>query len=224
MPLFSSLRRPPHSSSSDEKDHNSDDDNNNGHGIDNNEETTTVMTTPLLDSESGNGSDIIGGVNGRSSNISGDEDTFALRIKLNDGKSTIDYTLDNVMLDVTIGELKEQILSKHFNDHDDSNNNSVNASSKTNNNRYLRLIIRGRMMAPDTSPLDTFSIAENDVIHAVLAKEGVRGGQQARMLRRLNQHNTNTNGQGAVSSGNVNAANNSSNGTSSTTVLSLIHI
>ena len=42
------------------------------------------------------------------------------------------------------------------------------------------------MMAPDTSTIDKFNIVTNDVIHAVLAKENVKGGQQARMLRRMN--------------------------------------
>mmetsp|Transcript_30424 Transcript_30424/g.64407 ORF Transcript_30424/g.64407 Transcript_30424/m.64407 type:complete len:628 (-) Transcript_30424:2393-4276(-) len=214
MPLFSSLRPSRHSSSSDEKEHNSDGDDGGGDGIDNNVEIPP-LATPLLDSESGNANDV-GSANGRNGNADDDDDTFALRIKLNDGKSTIDYTLDNVELDVTVAKLKEQILSKHFHDNsgtsdmDDNNANNRN-NNETNNNRYLRLIVRGRMMAPDTSPLDKFSIAENDVIHAVLAKEGVRGGQQARMLRRLNKNNNDGQGSGSSSgNGNANAANSSS--------------
>ena len=162
MTLFASLRRPP--SSSDEKEHDSDQD------AGPNEVPSSSLTSPsrirtplLLDSSSGSPAD-----------ESGSSDSFSLRIKLNDGKSTIDFSLDNVTPHVTtVQRLKEQILCKHFNKDSDS---SVN--------RYLRLIVRGRMMAPDTSKLETFSIVKDDVIHAVLAKEGVRGGQQARMLRR----------------------------------------
>jgi len=57
-------------------------------------------------------------------------------------------------------------------------------------------------MAPDTSQLDTFSIAANDVIHAVLAKEGARGGQQARMLKRLNYEGRVTGAAAVVVGGN----------------------
>jgi len=136
------------------------------------------------------------------------EETFSLRVKLNDGHSQ-DYTLDNVNAKLgTVGMLKERILGCYFGEESGANSGSVGGGglrelgslldTSSNNhpsfhaskNRYLRLIVRGRMMAPDSSTLEKFSITKNDVIHAVLAKEGVRGGQQARMLRRLNTGNT----------------------------------
>ena len=166
MTLFGSLRR----TTQDQKDHSSDDDDNND-----------VQLSPLLAADPTT----------HPSNNSVDSlaDSFTLRIKLNNGKSTIDYTLSNISRNITVSTLKESILKKHFaeeeEDDDGTNNN--------NNNRYLRLIVRGRMMAPDTSHLDKFSISNNDVIHAVLAKEGARGGQQARMLRRINNNNNSTN-------------------------------
>jgi hypothetical protein len=117
--------------------------------------------------------------------------SFPLRIKLNDGKSTIDFTLDGISPeDLTVRKLKECTLTKHFTTSTEDEGTAA-ANNINNNNRYLRLIVRGRMMAPDTSPLTKFAIVPNDVIHAVLAKEGVRGGQQARMLWRLNHGNTN---------------------------------
>jgi len=115
----------------------------------------------------------------------------------------------------TVSELKGAILKKHSstsnsnsNGHGDgtpsSGNDTTTTGSNNNNsntnNRYLRLIVRGRMMAPDTSTLDKFSITKNDVIHAILAKEGTRGGQQARMLRRLNKSFPNNNNGSSSSS------------------------
>jgi len=162
MTLFSTLTRRSNTTSSDEKDHNSDNDDN-----------EIVQLTPLLlDSPTTS--------NNNNSN-STNSDSFTLRIKLNNGSSTIDYTLDNISQLVTVSKLKEAILTKHF-----SSTSSSNTNSNNTNNRYLRLIIRGRMMAPDTSTLDKFNIVTNDVIHAVLAKDGTKGGQQARMLRRMN--------------------------------------
>ena len=92
----------------------------------------------------------------------------------------------------TVSELKGAILKKKCSSSTESTNNDEengdnNNNNNNDNNRYLRLIVRGRMMAPDTSTLDKFSITKSDVIHAILAKEGTRGGQQARMLRRLNK-------------------------------------
>uniref|UniRef100_A0A7S1VTF0 Ubiquitin-like domain-containing protein n=1 Tax=Grammatophora oceanica TaxID=210454 RepID=A0A7S1VTF0_9STRA len=49
--------------------------------------------------------------------------------------------------------------------------------------RYLRLISKGRLLAPDTAPLKDFSVGNGDVLHAVLAAAGVRGGQQAAIAR-----------------------------------------
>lgn len=50
-------------------------------------------------------------------------------------------------------------------------------------NRYLRLICKGRLLAPDSSKLREFSVQNGDVVHAVLAAVGVRGGQQAALAR-----------------------------------------
>ena len=163
MTLFSSLTRRNNTTSSDEKDHNSDNDDN----------SEIVQLTPLLlDSPSTTSTN--------NNNNSNNSDSFTVRIKLNNGSTTIDYTLDNISQLVTVSKLKEAILTKHF-----SSTSSTNSNANTNN-RYLRLIIRGRMMAPDTSTIDKFNIVTNDVIHAVLAKDGTKGGQQARMLRRMN--------------------------------------
>lgn len=50
-------------------------------------------------------------------------------------------------------------------------------------NRYLRLICKGRLLAPDTATLDEFNVTSGDVLHAVFAAAGVRGGQQAALAR-----------------------------------------
>lgn len=119
---------------------------------------------------------------------------------MNDGtqpNNSSDFVLEGISPGVTsVGELKGAILKKHSSNGNGDGTQSGNDTNGNNssNNRYLRLIVRGRMMAPDTSTLDKFSITKNDVIHAILAKEGTRGGQQARMLRRLNKSSPNTNG------------------------------
>lgn len=45
--------------------------------------------------------------------------------------------------------------------------------------RYRRLICKGRLLAPDSASIREFNVREGDVLHAVLAAAGVRGGQQA---------------------------------------------
>ena len=45
--------------------------------------------------------------------------------------------------------------------------------------RYVRLILKGRLLAPDARPLGEFNVQTGDVVHAVLAAEGQRGGAQA---------------------------------------------
>ncbi|KAL7518981.1 hypothetical protein ACHAWX_003785 [Stephanocyclus meneghinianus] len=93
--------------------------------------------------------------------------SFTLRIKLNSS----DYVL-RVSGSSTVGTLKRWILQRH--------------SADAAGDPYLRLIVRGRMMAPDSAALDAFSVSSSDVVHAVLAKEEGRGAQ-ARMLRRINR-------------------------------------
>jgi hypothetical protein len=50
-------------------------------------------------------------------------------------------------------------------------------------NRYLRLICKGRLLAPDTATVKEFGVKQGDSLHAVLAAAGVRGGQQAALAR-----------------------------------------
>jgi hypothetical protein len=191
MSLFTSLRRQ-HLSSTDEKDHDSDSE----------DQTLSLMSSssPLFSDNNLH----------HQNNNGNNELLFSLRIKLNDGTSpnnSCDFVLENVSPGVTtVSVLKERILRKHSSSSsgDNTTNDNTNNNNNNNNNRYLRLIVRGRMMAPDTSTLDKFSITKDDVIHAILAKEGTRGGQQARMLRRLNKN--------SASSSVVTTENSSSNG------------
>eukprot|EP00985_Skeletonema_marinoi_P008135 scaffold3624_cov106-Skeletonema_marinoi.AAC.3 len=181
MSLFTSLRRQ-HLSNTDEKDHDSDSDD----AQQNNTRTPLLSSSPLFTEHNSQ---------------SNESSFFSLRIKLNDGtqpNNSSDFVLEDISPGVTtVRELKGAILKKHSNSSDDGTSNNGNENNGNNSgNRYLRLIVRGRMMAPDTSTLDKFSITKNDVIHAILAKEGTRGGQQARMLRRLNKSSPNNNGVG----------------------------
>lgn len=57
------------------------------------------------------------------------------------------------------------------------------AIGQTAKGRYLRLIAKGRLMAPDTAMLQDFKLDPEDYIHAVIAPVGVRGGQQAEMAQ-----------------------------------------
>ena len=195
MNLLSSLRgRPsPLLSSSDDKDHDSDA---------NNEAAETSTATALSSSSS------LLRTPPPPLLLDPSDGEISLRIKLNDGRSTVDFILDGVSPKTTVAKLKERILSRHFNSLDGGGSNTVGGVNSASNKhkRYLRLIVRGRMMAPDTSPLETFSIVHNDVIHAVLAKEGVRGGQQARMLRRLNYRNSSNSSNNANNEGGGNNA------------------
>jgi hypothetical protein len=122
-----------------------------------------------------------------------DEPSFPLRIKLNN----TDIAL-NVNKSVRVETLKQWILDCHRSNlatrNNDTNNNAPHGANGIGEEEsYLRLIVRGRLMAPDSSTLSTFNVSSSDVVHAVLAKEG--RGAQARMLRRLNNASTHiTNG------------------------------
>ena len=59
----------------------------------------------------------------------------------------------------------------------------VRSSLGTSSDRYLRLICKGRLLAPDSAQLSEFGIHDGDVVHAVVAAAGVRGGQQAALSR-----------------------------------------
>jgi hypothetical protein len=113
-----------------------------------------------------------------------DATSFPLRIKLNNRDITL-----TVNTAVSVATLKQWILEHHAKD---------GGATTDNGDMYLRLIVRGRLMAPDTATLDNFNVSNSDVVHAVLAKEG--RGAQARMLRRLNNNNNSNTGSSLGSS------------------------
>lgn len=55
----------------------------------------------------------------------------------------------------------------------------VRAALDVGPERYIRLICKGRLLAPDTAPLHEFAVKNNDVLHAVLAN-----AENARRRRR----------------------------------------
>jgi hypothetical protein len=56
---------------------------------------------------------------------------------------------------------------------------AVRRALRVPRDRYLRLIFRGRLLAPDAAPLSAFAVKEGVVVHAVVAAEGQEGGAQA---------------------------------------------
>ena len=106
-------------------------------------------------------------------------EAFAVRVKLNG----TDHVLPGITPRTTVGELRARVLALH-----DDANNTNNEDGPRGGQPYLRLIHRGRMMAPDTSRGERYGLSDGDVVHAVLAGgDGAgRSGQQARMLRRMN--------------------------------------
>jgi len=94
-------------------------------------------------------------------------ETISLRVKPNNNES--DILTIQVGFDDTVETLKE--ITRH-------------ALGPTTRNRYLRLICKGRLLAPDDAKLKEFAVVrDGDVVHAVLAAAGVRGGQQAALAR-----------------------------------------
>jgi hypothetical protein len=184
--LFQSLRRPLSTSTADEKDRDDDD-----------------VDVEASSSSSSSAAD--GGTSGSSSiPLLLDQSTsienapqiaaFALRIKLNDAGRTVDLSLSNVNPSITtVGRLKILILAerrRRRRDGDDDPRTTTTATGgDEDDGHYLRLIIRGRMMAPDIAALETFNVIDYDVIHAVLVRGNGNaggGGMQARMLSRMN--------------------------------------
>lgn len=74
----------------------------------------------------------------------------------------------NVQTDATVSHVKDVVRK---------------ALGPSTENRYLRLIAKGRLLAPDTALLKEFNVQNGDSLHAVLAAAGVRGGQQAALAR-----------------------------------------
>ena len=93
------------------------------------------------------------------------KETILLRIKSSNSSSDITIPTPS---NHTVKELKDSIQ------------NSLGQSSR---GRYIRLIYSGRLLAPDNSPISNFQLKDGSVIHAVVAAEGVRGGQQAALSR-----------------------------------------
>jgi hypothetical protein len=171
--LFPSLRRPA-ASPSDEKDPDDDDDDDDIEtGTASSSSSSAAALSPLLLDQSY-------ALHESSSSPS----SFSLRVKLNDGKSTRDHVLPGVSpSSTTVGRLRARILALSPPDDDDDDDDNGAGGE-----RYLRLIVRGRMMAPDRASLDSFGISAggSDVVHAVLGRFSGGRGQQARMLSRMN--------------------------------------
>lgn len=91
--------------------------------------------------------------------------TILIRIKSSNIPS--DLTLP-VSSSLTVSQLKHSIQQ------------SLGPSA---NDRYIRLIYSGRLLAPDDAPIDNFKLQDGSVIHVVVAAAGVRGGQQAQLSR-----------------------------------------
>lgn len=96
------------------------------------------------------------------SSTSSESDELTLHVK---SFHNVDVT---VSTDATVAQVKQVVRT---------------ALGPSTENRYLRLICRGRLLAPDSAPISDFSLRDGDVVHAVLAAAGVRGGQQAALAR-----------------------------------------
>ncbi|KAG7360830.1 DUF2407 domain containing protein [Nitzschia inconspicua] len=59
--------------------------------------------------------------------------------------------------------------------------------------RYLRLICKGRLLHPDDAPISEFKVHNNDVVHAVLAAPGVRAPTERRGTTTTTANSSSTN-------------------------------
>lgn len=80
-----------------------------------------------------------------------------------------------------------------------------NALGDQAQNRYMRLICKGRLLSPDDSPIQEFNVQDGDVVHAVLAQPQVQ--TQRRPKRDHGNNETNT-------TSTENSNNNTNNGNS----------
>mmetsp|Transcript_11649 Transcript_11649/g.16632 ORF Transcript_11649/g.16632 Transcript_11649/m.16632 type:complete len:88 (-) Transcript_11649:102-365(-) len=82
------------------------------------------------------------------------EEDFHVRVKAN--QKDVDIQIQR---DQSVGDVKQVVRS---------------ALGPSADGRYLRLISRGRLLAPDSATITDFSLKNGDVLHAVLAAAGVR--------------------------------------------------
>jgi len=128
--------------------------NNNNININNNNDSSSSAIT--LDNIIGNNNN-----NNNSNNNVEKPDELSLRVKSLVKKEDVNV---HVWTDQSVGDLKQTVRQ---------------ALGPNADGRYLRLICRGRLLAPDSATLRDFPLRNGDVLHAVLAAAGVSGGQQA---------------------------------------------
>mmetsp|Transcript_22407 Transcript_22407/g.63498 ORF Transcript_22407/g.63498 Transcript_22407/m.63498 type:complete len:418 (+) Transcript_22407:94-1347(+) len=115
----------------------------------------------------------------------GPQDTLQLRIKSFILGPNADLPIRvNAQAQVAILKdiVKRRLLKKEAEEAGDDGSNDDNSGSRASD-RYLRLICKGKLLAPDSAPLSEFSMESDDVVHAVLSAQGVKGGQQAALAR-----------------------------------------
>ncbi|CAB9500234.1 DUF2407 ubiquitin-like domain [Seminavis robusta] len=126
--------------------------------------TTNEDNDPLLGGKDNHDDTLLSGTSNSSNNESGMN--LALRIK---SFKDVEIRINDAS---SVSQVKEAVR---------------NALGEQADDRYLRLICKGRLLAPDTSALREFSVRNGDVLHAVLAAAGVRGGQQAALARGISR-------------------------------------
>lgn len=66
--------------------------------------------------------------------------------------------------------------------------------------RYMRLICKGRLLHPDDAPISEFKVHNNDAVHAVLAAPGVRAPAERRVASSSSSTTTNNNSSNTTTS------------------------
>ena len=113
-----------------------------------------------------------------------------MRLRIKSSFADIDIQIPNggCPLTTTVAQLKE--LVRHVLLEKERTNGNGNGNRHHNNeDRYLRIICKGRLLSPDESFLSEFKVCDEDVIHAVLAAAVVTTSSSTRRQKQQRQAN-----------------------------------
>jgi len=150
---------------------NDNDDSNNNTGINN---TLSTIGTILSSTNSNilNSNNITDGKNskGNANNNNNVNAIMYLRIKSSYGDTEIEIPKRGCPRTTTVAQLKAVVRIVLLEKERKGEKGNLNDDNSNNNeDRYLRLICKGRLLSPDESLLSEFKVYDNDVVHVVLA-------------------------------------------------------
>ncbi|OEU20144.1 hypothetical protein FRACYDRAFT_236214 [Fragilariopsis cylindrus CCMP1102] len=116
------------------------------------------------------------------------KDNSGMRLRIKSSFADIEIEIPNggCPLTTTVAQLKELVRTVLL-EKERTNGNGNGNRHHNNEDRYLRIICKGRLLSPDESFLSEFKVCDEDVIHAVLAAAVVTTSSSTRRQKQQRQ-------------------------------------